>query len=113
MLQLTYAHSCICLVAFAYIQWNYLDFSLSFFLENPIIIEKGTFSWGDDDNEDNTGDEKKKEDVTLSNLNLTVKKGSLVAVVGSVGAGKSSLCSAILGEMNKHSGTVHVNVSFL
>ena len=37
---------------------------------------------------------------TLSNINLAVKKGSLVAVVGQVGAGKSSLISAILGEMD-------------
>ena len=37
-------------------------------------------------------------------------EGSLIAVVGSVGAGKSSLLSAILGEMDKTSGTVNVKV---
>jgi len=33
-----------------------------------------------------------------------------VAVVGNVGAGKSSLVSAILGEMSKDSGSVNVDV---
>jgi ABC-type Mn2+/Zn2+ transport system ATPase subunit len=42
---------------------------------------------------------------------MKVPKGSLVAVVGSVGAGKSSLISAILGEMEKLTGKVNVDVS--
>jgi ABC-type transporter Mla maintaining outer membrane lipid asymmetry ATPase subunit MlaF len=42
---------------------------------------------------------------------MTVPKGSLVAVVGTVGSGKSSLLSAILGEMIKDAGDVNVNVS--
>jgi ATP-binding cassette subfamily C (CFTR/MRP) protein 1 len=39
----------------------------------------------------------------------------LVAVVGAVGSGKSSVLSAILGEMTKTSGTVSVrgNVAFV
>jgi len=37
--------------------------------------------------------------ITLRNITTTVKPNSLVAVVGSVGSGKSSLLSAILGEM--------------
>lgn len=36
---------------------------------------------------------------TLSNINLDVPLGSLVAVVGSTGEGKTSLVSAILGEL--------------
>ena len=35
-----------------------------------------------------------------------MKKGTLVAVVGQVGCGKSSLLSAVLGEMEKSSGQV-------
>jgi ABC-type multidrug transport system ATPase subunit len=42
---------------------------------------------------------------------MKVPKGSLVAVVGTVGAGKSSLMSAILGEMQKINGRVNVDVS--
>ena len=39
---------------------------------------------------------------TLSDLQLKVRKGELIAVVGEVGSGKSSLLSAILGEMVLH-----------
>ena len=44
-------------------------------------------------------------------LNLDIAEGSLVAVVGSVGTGKSSLLQAILGEMEKTSGSVTVKVN--
>ena len=44
-------------------------------------------------------------------IDLEVKKGELVAVVGQVGTGKSSLISAILGEMQKLKGQVNVTVN--
>ncbi|GAA5821197.1 hypothetical protein JCM3770_005247 [Rhodotorula araucariae] len=44
----------------------------------------------------------------LQDISLSVKKGELIAVVGRVGDGKSSLLSAILGEMNKVDGQVTV-----
>ncbi|KAJ3200861.1 hypothetical protein HDU67_001760, partial [Dinochytrium kinnereticum] len=43
---------------------------------------------------------------TLRNVNLTVERGSLVAVVGTVGSGKSSLLNAVVGEMKKVKGEV-------
>ena len=46
-------------------------------------------------------------------INVSVPKGNLVAVVGSVGCGKSSLVSAILGEMEKLEGSVNVDVRIL
>ena len=44
-------------------------------------------------------------------INLNIKPGQLVAVVGHVGAGKSSLISALLGEMEKMTGRVIVKVT--
>ncbi|RHY79259.1 hypothetical protein DYB30_004041, partial [Aphanomyces astaci] len=45
----------------------------------------------------------------FKDVNLTVKRGELVIVHGSVGEGKSSLCAALLGEMDKvGDGTVFV-----
>uniref|UniRef100_A0A2C9K2X1 ABC transmembrane type-1 domain-containing protein n=1 Tax=Biomphalaria glabrata TaxID=6526 RepID=A0A2C9K2X1_BIOGL len=41
-------------------------------------------------------------------INMTIPEGSLVAVVGMVGMGKSSLLSAVLGEMQKLKGNVMV-----
>ena len=40
-----------------------------------------------------------------------MKPGQLVAVVGQVGAGKSSLIQALLGEMEKHGGHVSLQGS--
>ena len=35
----------------------------------------------------------------MKNINLTIKKGDCVAIIGKVGSGKTSLLNAILGEM--------------
>jgi multidrug resistance-associated protein (MRP) len=59
-------------------------------------IEGGEFTW------------ETPQNPTLSKMNLKIKQGQLVAVVGQVGAGKSSLLSAILGEMEKLQGRVTV-----
>ncbi|XP_042486678.1 ABC transporter C family member 2-like [Macadamia integrifolia] len=53
-----------------------------------ITIRNGYFSW-----------DSKAEKPTLSNINLDIPVGSLVAVVGSTGEGKTSLISAMLGEL--------------
>ncbi|CAF0941211.1 unnamed protein product [Brachionus calyciflorus] len=50
-------------------------------------------------------------EMTLHNLSFGIKKGELIAVVGSVGSGKSSLLSGILGEMHKFRGFINVNGS--
>nr|XP_014338316.1 PREDICTED: multidrug resistance-associated protein 1 [Bos mutus] len=42
----------------------------------------------------------------LKDLNIKIPEGALVAVVGQVGSGKSSVLSAILGEMEKLKGIV-------
>ncbi|KAI9332974.1 P-loop containing nucleoside triphosphate hydrolase protein [Obelidium mucronatum] len=43
---------------------------------------------------------------SLRDINLRVPKGALVAIVGSVGSGKSSLLNALVGEMRKTGGAV-------
>ncbi|KAF9142619.1 hypothetical protein BGX30_002598, partial [Mortierella sp. GBA39] len=44
----------------------------------------------------------------LFNINLDIAAGSLTAIVGRIGQGKSSLLNAIMGEMYKKQGTVKV-----
>uniref|UniRef100_A0A8K9Y5N8 Multidrug resistance-associated protein 1 n=1 Tax=Oncorhynchus mykiss TaxID=8022 RepID=A0A8K9Y5N8_ONCMY len=64
-----------------------------------ISIEDGVFSWC------------RNDAPTLKRLSVRIPDGSLVAVVGHVGSGKSSLLSALLGEMEKLEGSVSVKGS--
>ncbi|XP_071455792.1 probable multidrug resistance-associated protein lethal(2)03659 [Hetaerina americana] len=50
----------------------------------------------------------KLNDNTLHNINLHLKPGMLIAVIGPVGSGKSSLLQAILGEIPINSGSIEV-----
>ncbi|KAG8182125.1 hypothetical protein JTE90_002619 [Oedothorax gibbosus] len=61
-----------------------------------LTIKTASFSWAADG------------ECCLNNINLHVPKGSLIAVIGTVGSGKSSLLSAILGEMYITDGTLDV-----
>lgn len=66
-------------------------------IKDPIRLEHANFTW-----------EPSAKQPTLQDICLSVPKGSLLAVVGSVGSGKTSLLSAILGEMEKKSGRVNL-----
>ncbi|KAL0104449.1 hypothetical protein PUN28_017289 [Cardiocondyla obscurior] len=68
---------------------------------HALVIENGNFSW----------DSEEVERPILRNINFHVEQGQLVAVVGTVGSGKSSLLSALLGEMDKLSGKVNTKGS--
>ncbi|KAJ6840809.1 putative ABC transporter C family member 15 isoform X1 [Iris pallida] len=63
-----------------------------------IEVDHGTFSWDAD-----------AKSPTLEDIQLTVRRGMKVAVCGSVGSGKSSLLSSILGEIPKLGGNVKVS----
>lgn len=52
--------------------------------------------------------DKSQDAPSLQNLSLTVKSEQLVAVIGPVGAGKSSLLSTILGELPHDKGVLKV-----
>lgn len=68
--------------------------------EFAIEIKNGQFNW-----------DPASEEPTLKNIHLQVRRGMRVAVCGTVGSGKSSLLSCILGEIPKISGTVNVSGS--
>ncbi|CAB3365429.1 Hypothetical predicted protein [Cloeon dipterum] len=57
-----------------------------------VFIENLTARWSE------------KGEFTLKNISLEVEPGSLVAVIGAVGSGKSSLIQALLGELKLSSG---------
>ncbi|KAI1320479.1 hypothetical protein EDD11_000864 [Mortierella claussenii] len=47
-----------------------------------------------------------KSSFVLKNIDLKIPRGQLVAIVGAVGSGKSSLLNALVGEMRKSGGTM-------
>uniref|UniRef100_A0AAA9RX99 Multidrug resistance-associated protein 4 n=1 Tax=Bos taurus TaxID=9913 RepID=A0AAA9RX99_BOVIN len=53
--------------------------------------------------------EKASETPTLQGLSFTVRPGEMLAVVGPVGAGKSSLLNALLGELSPSQGQVSMH----
>ncbi|KAI0305966.1 metal resistance protein YCF1 [Multifurca ochricompacta] len=63
-----------------------------------LAIKDGEFSWSKD-----------ATSPTLEGVNLVVRKGELTGIVGRVGAGKSSLLSAIIGDMRRIEGKVSVH----
>ncbi|XP_054913516.1 ATP-binding cassette sub-family C member 3 isoform X4 [Poeciliopsis prolifica] len=67
--------------------------------EFAVSVVNGKFTWA------------KEDEPVLDNINVMVPQGSLVAVVGHVGCGKSSLISALLGDMEKVEGEVSVRGS--
>ncbi|KAL6124597.1 hypothetical protein ACLB2K_077109 [Fragaria x ananassa] len=67
-------------------------------MENSIEIENGKFGWNID-----------SSSITLDGIHLKVKRGMKVAICGTVGSGKSSLLSCILGEIQKLLGTVKIS----
>ncbi|KAI1703946.1 ABC transporter transmembrane region domain-containing protein [Ditylenchus destructor] len=80
-----------------------------------ISVRDADFSWGSmpeaNKTETNATEPSSATLATVANiqdLNLNVARGTLMAVVGKVGAGKSSLLSAMLGEMEKLRGYVGI-----
>uniref|UniRef100_A0A8C7LII6 Canalicular multispecific organic anion transporter 2-like n=1 Tax=Oncorhynchus kisutch TaxID=8019 RepID=A0A8C7LII6_ONCKI len=67
--------------------------------DSSVTVVNGKFTWA------------KQDPPALHNINLMVPQGSLLAVVGHVGCGKSSLVSALLGEMEKMEGDISIQGS--
>lgn len=65
--------------------------------EEAVSIRDGSFSW-----------DRHESRHALSHINFSADKGELTCVVGRVGAGKSSLLQAVLGDLWKIKGEVEV-----
>ncbi|XP_051528611.1 ATP-binding cassette sub-family C member 10-like isoform X2 [Myxocyprinus asiaticus] len=82
---------------------------------SAVQMDQASFSWKQSEESDSVSvSDGKAEDRSppgsfyLHALNLSIKRGSLVVVVGKVGCGKSSLLAAITGELNRCGGEVYV-----
>ncbi|CAI0420896.1 unnamed protein product [Linum tenue] len=63
------------------------------------VMNDACFAWSSSDD--------KPESTVLNHMNLSLPKGAMIAVIGEVGSGKSSLLCAILGEMKLIKGSIH------
>ncbi|PQE15658.1 ABC multidrug transporter protein [Rutstroemia sp. NJR-2017a BBW] len=66
----------------------------------PVIIKDGKFGW-------------EADKPVLRNVNTKLTKSSLTIVVGAIGAGKSTFCKALLGEIPFSEGSVALGTRFL
>ncbi|KAF5342618.1 hypothetical protein D9611_001580 [Ephemerocybe angulata] len=93
-------------------------------LDVAVRVEKASFTWDAPAPEDEGNDKKRvasKKDARkdakpgardkdgifqITDVDLSIPRGMLVAIVGPVGSGKTSLLQGIIGEMRQTSGTV-------
>uniref|UniRef100_A0A3B3CYX9 ABC-type glutathione-S-conjugate transporter n=1 Tax=Oryzias melastigma TaxID=30732 RepID=A0A3B3CYX9_ORYME len=68
-------------------------------VDSAVSVHESSFSW------------EKDTEPLLKDVSLEIKPGRLVAVVGAVGSGKSSLLSALLGEMHCTKGFINIKGS--
>ncbi|CAG2111335.1 unnamed protein product, partial [Medioppia subpectinata] len=71
--------------------------------KDMVLVERGVFTWESVDDVRLKGNKP-----CIDGLDMKIRDGMFVAVVGSVGSGKSSLLSALLGEMECVSGRVNI-----
>ena len=76
-------------------------------------LENATFEWEEtlsnninEDPSNEKGTPQSDLPFRVHNITMHVQRGTLVAIVGRVGSGKSSLLSGLIGEMRKVSGNV-------
>lgn len=70
-------------------------------MENTIILQASSISIG--------YSHKKEQSIVAANIDLSLKKGKLVALIGANGIGKSTLLRTITGIQKTISGTVSLN----
>ncbi|KAG0311608.1 hypothetical protein BGZ99_010061 [Dissophora globulifera] len=96
--------------------------SLALRKDDIVAIREGVFSWGNRQTESSKTQTNVTENTpllanadspstasgtpTLNNVTFSLKAGSLTAVVGRIGQGKSSLLSALIGDMYQYGGSV-------
>ena len=103
------------------------DYAIQPELEAAVEVNNAMFAWEsfDDSPEDRVVSEKDvgttivslptgevaKPAFQLEDINFTIRRGELLAVIGTVGAGKSSLLSALTGDMGIEFGSVQWGAS--
>uniref|UniRef100_A0A6B2KWS5 ABC transmembrane type-1 domain-containing protein n=1 Tax=Arcella intermedia TaxID=1963864 RepID=A0A6B2KWS5_9EUKA len=78
-----------------------------------VSVRKSSFIVGEPRSDKKSNGEKNenplvRDHFTLEDINFRFESGTLIAIVGSVGSGKSSLLNAIMGQMKKTSGQIEI-----
>eukprot|EP00644_Phytophthora_capsici_P003380 jgi/Phyca11/116574/e_gw1.31.204.1 len=92
---------------------NSTSLSASFISDPSFEIRHATFKWSNEDQKMTEGSAKETTDkkappAQLSNITISIPKGKLTLVVGSVGSGKSTLLATLLGELQPEYGVVRI-----
>ena len=100
------------------------DYPLNPELEPAAEVRRATFAWDSSEETDATeqhndanvialpSGETARSNFRLEQIDLTIRRGELLAVIGSVGSGKTSLISALAGDMTKIWGDVAWGASY-
>lgn len=78
-------------------------------LPNAVEVEAASFTWdvAPADTTESVGTTKSETRAfDIQSISLSIPRGSLAAIVGPVGSGKTSLIQSLIGEMRRTDGTV-------
>jgi ATP-binding cassette, subfamily C (CFTR/MRP), member 1 len=92
-------------------QVKFLEIPIDKELDSAIKVTNASFQWEkpivnnvDEDNKEYTGE----NIFSLKDVNLSIERGTLCAIIGNVGGGKSSLLSGFIGNMRRTGGTIQI-----
>ena len=93
--------------------FDYLEKEERSTCNNPVSFQKEirldhvSFHYPQQEKNEKTGKNERNGNNVLNNINLTIKKGEVIAIVGENGAGKTTLTNIILGLFLPSSGIVY------
>jgi len=75
-------------------------------LKWALQVEKATFEWEESSSSTEMQPNSNAAPFRVQDITMLIQRGMLVAIVGRVGSGKSSLLMGLIGEMRKVTGSV-------
>ncbi|KNC99986.1 uncharacterized protein SPPG_05362 [Spizellomyces punctatus DAOM BR117] len=73
-------------------------------IDDAITLQNACFCWESSKNSESEADAKPPSTFQLRDMSINIPRASLTAIVGAVGAGKSSFFSALVGDMRRTDG---------
>nr|CAB3219632.1 multidrug resistance-associated protein 7-like [Phallusia mammillata] len=76
--------------------------------EKVVSLHNASFSWNVSKPLDVNDQDSNQQDQLLCDISFSIEKGQFIGIMGQVGAGKTSLLSALCGELDKLCGNISV-----